>query len=615
MKRERRWGLQLHAITVWVLVIFVLIALLASAWLRRPDEQVVEIAAATAVVVLVFGTVTYRSRTLWGWLRKRMTYRRSHRRPVEMFPATSDAAHTWDGERANVYVELLPQPYEVTLIGTEAETTDRPIPVDAIREELTQFDIKCDRVTLVTFAYKYAEPSALATTSHSVVGPVGAMLYGRTVLEVSVALDGSLDSLYARQGHDGIAAGLSRTVSVAAERIRRRVKQLGWNAVVLGADEVEELQKTIGEPLAEQIEHERWGGCGASTMQASVFTPGNAAWTAANYREWLKLNTHRHLEILRLSRRRDGNDRAELYLGYLTNDPSTLNTVRAIGLRREYGQQGDILTAAMPSMRTAPISAVPGKTLRPDEPFPVPLNAGGVGTFIGLTKTRAQVFVNFAVGNEPFYVVAPGALCQQLLLRLATSGLSIDINLPGEEWELFARRIGASYQQRPDADVVLTAQDGLTRQAKPRQVRLVWMTTEPRRIDYGIVAGRDECVLTTPSGQTRYSWSVSSAEEGVFTMKPSARTSAPRQPVQPPQRQPLPSTAPLPPRAPRQSQLSPPPGQPAQRPVQQPARAPQQPARGPQQSAQRQPPNATPKPPPPPPLSSPGRPRHASPDT
>lgn len=600
MKRDRRWGLQFHSITVWVLVVLVLIALVASAWARRPDEQILEIAGGTAAVVMVFGMVTYRSRTLWGWLRKRMTYRRSERQPVEMFAATSDAAHTWDGARANVYVELLPQPYEVTVIGTEPETTNRPIPIDAIREELTQFDIKCDHVTVVTFAYKYVEPSPLATTCHSVVGPVGAMLYGRTVLEVSVALEGSLDSLYARQGNDGVAVGLSRTVSVAAERIRRRVKQLGWNAVVLNADQVEELQETIGSSLAEQIEHERWGGCGASTMQASVFTPGAAAWTPANYREWLKLNTHRHLEIVRLTRRRDGNDHAELYVGYLTNDPSTLNTVRAIGLRREYGQQGDILTAAMPSMRTAPTSAVPGKTLRPGEAFPVPLHAGGVGTFIGLTKTRAQVFVNFAVGNEPFYVIAPGALCQQLLLRLATSGLSIDINLPGEEWQLFARRIGASYQQRPDADVVLTAQEGLKRQARPNQARLVWMTTEPRRIDYGIVAGTDECVLTTPSGQTRYSWSVSNAEESVFTLRPAARQSSQRQPAQPPQRRqpdvPQPSTGRQPPQLPSQSPSA-----------RRESEAPQQPTQRVSQAPSRQP--LTPPPPPPPPRRG----RHASP--
>ncbi|ORW08507.1 MULTISPECIES: type VII secretion protein EccE [Mycolicibacter] len=529
MRRDRRWGIQFGTANVWFLATAVLIAVMVAALLKLDDQQIVEVGGATAGVAVLTGVIAYRSRTLLGWLGRRFTYRRGAHEPISVY-STSDVGHTWDGRQASVYIALRPQPYEVTVIGSEDESTIRSIPIDAIREELTQFDIACDHVSVLTFAHKYVDTSQAATIAHTAVGPIGAMLYGSTVLEVSVALDGSLDSVYARQSTNGVAVGLSRTVTVAADRIRRRLQKLGWNALLLSRAELEAFQEKVGAELIEQVDNEHWGSCGASAMQASVFTPASSAWTSGNYSEWLKLNTHRHLEVLRLTRQRDGSDHAELYLGYLNNDPAALKTVRATGLRREYGQQAAILTAAIPGLRTAPTSAVPGKSFSRDEEFPVPLQAGGVGTFVGLTKTRAQVFVNFSVGSDPFYLIAPGALCQQLLLRLSTSGLSINIDIPGDEWKAFARSIGASYGQRPEADIVLSTQEGLARQSRPTQVRLVWMTSQPRRLEYGIVAGPDECLLTTPAGQTRYRWLVSNAEEAIFTVRarePKGRHAAP----------------------------------------------------------------------------------------
>lgn len=521
MNRDRFWGIQFDPANVWFLLVATLAGALTATVLGQPPVQVIEIAAAAAAIAVAIVVLTVRSRTVLGWLGKRLTFKNDPRDKIDVF-STSSTGHTWDGRRASVYVEILPQPYEVTIIGSDAETTVRQIPVDVIREELTQFDIQCDRVTLLTLGYKYHEDSQLAAVCRAATGPVGALLYGRTVVEVTVALHRSLESAYARQGRDGVAIGLSRTVTVAAERIRRRLSRLRWNATLLTEDQVSALHTDIEEVLREQLDNEHWGSCGNAAVRASMFTPTHSAWTPVNYREWLKLDTHRNLQILRLTRTRGGRDHAELYLGYLADDAAALNTVRAIGLRREYGQQGNILTAAVPAMRTVPTSAVPGKTLSSDDEFPMPLFAGGVGTFIGLTATRAQVFVNFTVGGDPFYVVAPAALCQQLLLRLATSGRSIDISIPGDEWKLLAQRIGATYDQRPAADIVVTAQEGLTKLANPHQVRLVWTTSEPKRIDYGIVAGRDQCVLTTPSGQTRFHWSVSNAEQNLFTVRPRA---------------------------------------------------------------------------------------------
>lgn len=210
--------------------------------------QVIEIAAAAAAIAVAIVVLTVRSRTVLGWLGKRLTFKNDPRDKIDVF-STSSTGHTWDGRRASVYVEILPQPYEVTIIGSDAETTVRQIPVDVIREELTQFDIQCDRVTLLTLGYKYHEDSQLAAVCRAATGPVGALLYGRTVVEVTVALHRSLESAYARQGRDGVAIGLSRTVTVAAERIRRRLSRLRWNATLLTEDQVSALHTDIEEAL------------------------------------------------------------------------------------------------------------------------------------------------------------------------------------------------------------------------------------------------------------------------------------------------------------------------------------------------------------------------------
>ncbi len=465
----------------------------------------------TGLAIAILGVVTFRSRTALSWAGHRLTFR--HRRP-----ATADLADgvRWDGQRGLAYLEILPEPYESTIIGTPEETTTRTIPVDVIREEIVQFDIHCDSVTIFTEGYKYNRPTELAVMYHAELGPVPVLLNGRTFVEVAVALEGSLDSVYARTGKDGIPEGLVRAVSIAAERIRRRLITEGLHANLLSSAQATELAKRLDNQFREALDDEHWNSAGPATMRTIAFTPSKNAWTADNYREWLRVNPHRHMHIVRLDRRR-GIDHAEMYLAFQTSDPAALSTVGALGLHRANGQQGDILSTAMPSVRTTAPAAIPAKMLA-DEPFPLPLMPGGAGTFLGYTKTGAMVFVNFSVGSTPFYVISPAAMCQQLLLRLATTGLTIDIDIPGEQWQTFAGRIGATHQSNPAADIIVSADHAPLQQAFPTQTRIVWTTTAPQiRPNYAIVAGPDECALYTPTGVTHYLWSTSTASQTYMT--------------------------------------------------------------------------------------------------
>lgn len=523
--RDRYLGIDLRLPNL----LFVAVAGTAAAIvLAATDTQPPVIWILVGLAILILGVVTFRSRTVFSWVGRRLTYRR-RRRP------THDLADgvRWDGHRGLAYIEILPEPYETTIIGAGHETTVRAIPVDVIREELVQFDIHCDSVTIFTAGWKYHRPTELAVIYHAEIGPTPVLLNGRTYVEVAVALDGSLDSVYARTGKEGIPTGLVRAVSVAAERIRRRLIAEGFRAHLLSSAEATELANRLDAQFRGALDDEHWDSGGPNTMRTIAFSPTKAAWTADNYREWCRINPHRHLHVVRLDRRR-GIDYAEMYLAFQTNDATALSTVGALGLRREYGQQGDILSTAMPSVRTTAPTAIPAKMLA-DAAFPLPLQAGGVGTFLGYTKTRALLFVNFSAGATPFYVISPAALCQQLLLRLATTGLSIDIDITGKEWETFASRIGATHSANPGADIVVSADHAPLQQAFPTQTRLVWTTTAPQtRPDFAIVAGADECALYTPAGVTHYVWSTSTATETYLTAPTPHRRRPQRQPVPPP---------------------------------------------------------------------------------
>lgn len=534
MTRDRHWGIQLRSANIWYIALVALAASITFAYLRLTAATIEIATACLALSLLLTGVLTYRSRTAFGWIWKRITFRRKPSPDVDVFSTAGADGLAWDGICSNVYVEVLPQPYEVTVVGNEQESTIRGLPIDAIRQLLSQFDIECHHVSVITVAHKYVQPSPISSTVHAAHGAVGAMLHGRTVLEVSVALDRSLDSVYARQFRDSVAAGLGRTVTIAAERIRLRLAELGWNAVLLTETEVRALHAQNAQVLDDQLKDEHWDSCGNSAMSTAVFTPARWAWTQGHYREWLKFNTHRTLQVLKLTRTRTG-DRAELFIGYLSADANALNTTRATGLLREYGQQADVLTATLPGVRTEAINAVTGKTLAADEPFPISLYAAGIGTYIGHTSTQAQVFVNFAVGDDPFYLIAPAAQCQQLFLGLATTGLSIDIQIPGQEWEEYARRIGATFQRNPHADILLTNQTDPPRKTHPQQARLVWTLTEPKSARYAIVAGADQCTLHHPKlpEPLRYSWSLSNAEEKFLTTRP-RRQGTPTRPSTPP---------------------------------------------------------------------------------
>lgn len=561
MNNDNRFGIQIDTLNMWYLMILGFGAVTAAVYAHLP---LLPTSAGAAVFGIVTGILTFRSRTILEWVYRRVTYRRGERGRNKLYDANG-IGMSWNprGRTASAYIEVLPLPYEITTIAPSgSSSTIRALPIDDIRQVLTQFDIRCDSITVVNFGYKYAEDNQLASISRSIVGPVPALLHGRTFVEVAINMPQTYKAIRSRLLGAQTPTGIERTVRVATERVRRRIATRKWKTKVLNFEELAELDQYFATALSPALRQQSWSSAGPREMRALTFTPSPDSWSTGDYRRWNQLDTPRQAQIIRLTRDRFG-DRAQTFVTFLTPDAGDLKTVGAVGLRREYSQQGNILTAAVPSARTVPATAVLGKRLAQREAFPYELHPGGIGTFFGYTKDRHQVFVNFTQGAtreidlqiatnpiiefEPFYIVAPAAMCQQKLLGLATSGKSIIINIDGQPWKEFADRIGATYvaphgasksegtpdededvdededTSQFDCDVIVTAKDTVPVPHHQGQVCIVWTTSineAQNPITYGVIAGPTECTLRSGKEQIKFAWTVTNAEQAYFTILP-----------------------------------------------------------------------------------------------
>jgi type VII secretion protein EccE len=430
----------------------------------------------------------------------------------------------WDGEKVSVLLEMHSKVFALTVINADKSISAPAIPVDVLREELTQFDIRTDHILVFTMGHKFARQSMLSTVCHSVTGPIPVLLKGRTFVEVSVRLAGSLDSVSARSGKDSsVPVGLSKTVQIAAARVRRRLEREGWRVTTLTRSQLQKVSDSAMDTLVPMMRTESWGRCGTASMSITAHTPTRGSWNQDSYQEWNQFSVHRQLSALRISRNNNGTDQAEVYFCYTDPDPHAMDLAEAVGLRKEYGQQGDVLTAMIPTAKTADLSEIPSKSLRQKEPFPFQMYPCGAGVFVGFGDNRSQVFADLSYGGSaPLYVVSPAAYMQQLVIRALATGSIIDVRVHGDIWKSFVTRIKApeilGYDSIPDADIVVAPENDIPDQDFPGQTIIAWTETAPRIVPESII-------VVTNSGSTvvvrqtkiPFQWTTTTGEARLIT--------------------------------------------------------------------------------------------------
>lgn len=425
--------------TWWLLVTCSVITFAAAG----PYVMWYYLAGGLAVFALLLG-VHVRNHTVWGWLRIRRRSTSPKLIPEQAVRYGLDQSGlVWDGNRITVLVEVAQKPFTITQVASNGRITAPELPLTDLRRNcLVQYDIHTNAVEFNTIGYRFALSDRASSVLASVVGPLPMPLSAKTVASVSVTLDGSLDSAYARMDRGRSPDGLARTAQIAAQRLQRELERNGFEARVLGSGAVQGIHNDVLRQVGSPLIHPSWGQCGKRHSVNTVsYALLPAHWKDEDYADACTLPYHRQYTSVKLSRNRHhrehldapNTDHAEVLMTYVTSDPAALSGAPSYGLRRLSGQQRDSLTRFLPAARTNEVLS-PGRDLAENEDLGFALRPGGLGVYVGPSEDRERIFVSLTPSETPLHVIGPVLLAQQFVLRMSCQALRINVAVDTPEW-------------------------------------------------------------------------------------------------------------------------------------------------------------------------------------
>ncbi|GAB1816068.1 hypothetical protein [Mycobacterium sp. MUNTM1] len=443
-------------------------------------------------------TITYRDRTLIGWIRHRASSTRRTPRLAQII-SHDNTAILWDHTRtrASIIIEITPKPFTVHLLDQDNTWSSPTLDLDPIRRELRQFDITLHDLTLTTAGYTYARQDRLARIAFTTTGPVSAVAYGRTYLRVTISMADSMPSIAAREidsfsdPREVFASGLTRTIKIAAARAHRAITLQGFNAKRLSRQDVMALHLDLVELLSDSVGHEGFRHAGNGAPYLVGFSPTKDA-TAKTHSDWLRGTTEVCATITHITPSTEEADHIEqLYC----NKVARLDTValaEVSQLRREYSQHAAIATTALPLAVPPELTAIPGRTVAINESAATRFMPGGVGIYLGHTLSGGQrIWLDLATAcAEPLWLIGNIDIVRLVLIRAAPLGLRIEVRSP--ELAAIASVLGnAGVGAHSTPDLTITTV-GATHQRSatppqngagqsPAPVRIVWSPTPIRQ--------------------------------------------------------------------------------------------------------------------------------------
>lgn len=494
--------------------------------------------AGTAVSLVALLSLTYRSRTLGGWIQHRRACTRRIPRLTQRL-SHNGIAILWDHTHSHtsILIKITPKPFTLNVVDETGNWRTRTLDLNPIRHELRQFDIQLHNLTLVTVGYTYAQQNALAKVAFSTTGPINAICYGHTYLRVTLDTTTAANSIRAREidsypdPREVLASGLARTIQIAADRAHRAITLQGFIAEKLSRPQAEHLHHDlVGLLGAAALGEEGFTHAGTSAPHLVAFTPTSNITTVtdATDSEWLRATTEVCAVITKMSPASATDDHIQRFYCNRVERLDTLALAEATNLRKEYGQHAAIATTALPLAVPPPITAVPQLTI-PTSSQPAALSAipGGVGIYLGHTHDGAaghRVWLDIAVASEePLWIIGPRHAMELILIRSATLGLRIDVRVP----ELAAithalRHAGLGAHDNPDISVSLFGEH----QQTPAPVRYLWSPQPIRARPRYVIDATAPAVLQvhTPQQDRVIRWELNSAESALITSSPASPT-------------------------------------------------------------------------------------------
>lgn len=480
------------------------------------------------VVLTVTSLVTVHGATARQWFLRWWTARRNRLRGAWIVDSKGRAM-VWDGKSARMFIEVLGQPWALSRVGSNGESSTPAIPLEELRDVLRQYDITLAHIRVVQYGYKVATEDRASTSVLSVLGTIPHQLGGRTFVEVSVSLLDNLNAVESRQTDRGtVADGVTRTIGIAASRVQRVFHTHSITAKVVPPATVMGIQADIFSGVGSAAGNSVWsylGAPGDATVGAVVaFAP--TQWSPATQLLWNEVHALRQYNCLSL--RPDGKgDTISYATSYLTDDPDALALLPSQGLRRENGRHMARVSNLLPMARDLRVDDDGGRYLNPGESTRLVVPTHPLGVYLGLNEKRDRAFMYVGRGGEPLWVIGAEDYAKRLTLRLSTQRHRIRVGIDG--WQRFVGNRN-SRLLRMTADplsdystcdvVVVTPEQALTLphgEDGPAVIVVAgdFPPIDPRNaiIPIGgdrlqVVIGKDEEVVLTEEPSTERAWMV-----------------------------------------------------------------------------------------------------------
>lgn len=489
--------------------------------------------ATFVVVTIAILAITYRDRTLAGWIRHRRTCTRRTPRLTQILSHNSTAI-LWDHTtgQASVLIGITPKPFTINIVDENDNWSSNTLDLDPVRHELRQFDIELHDLTLTTVGYTYAQQNDLAKVAFTTTGSINALAYGRTHLRVTIDTATSAHSIHAREidtyadPRETLAAATARTLQIASSRAHRAITLQGFIAQKLSKNDAQHLHRDLVALLgADALAEEGFAYAGKDAPHLVSFTPTTNA-SARTHSEWLRATTEVCASITRMTPASASSDHIEQYYLNKVQRLDTVDLAEATDLRREYGQHAAIATTALPLAVAPSITAVPKPTATADTPTPhaIPQRVGGAGIYLGYTSDGTRrVWLDITVASDdPLWIIGPREAIELLLIRTATLGLRVDIRAPQLADVAHAlRHAGIGRHEQPDITIAAIGDDNQS----PAPVRILWAESPIRQQPRYLIDATNPGILQVRCGteEATVRWEFNAAEQALLKKAPTRR--------------------------------------------------------------------------------------------
>lgn len=458
-----------------------IVALIAglTAW---PALAVAVVAALLLLVPVAKRTVLDWLGTWWRYLTRReyeigdtVDFRGADGRSLGLY---------WDGSRVVTVVEVLPPRGGLTRIARNTVHASHLLPLPELADCLSQHDILLSGIDIISHGHRSRSGTPAGNIYESLLGPLPATAH-RTVW-LSIGFD-AIACPEAMRRRGGGAAGASRAVTIATQRIMRALEDADCSARILTAPEIRQavLQVTGGYDPRALTHRWRYAELDKSVNIGNAVDPKHIG-SDLLAQLWVPPSRGTTVAV----RLRPGSVPGTVAIGaaWRLTARELPERMKIKGMVSMNGRHRDGLLAHLPLAVPGLEDTVPMIEYPTEVIGALHLPSSGCGQLIGSDEENNGVAVRIVgAGIATVYVAGELYLAQQLVFRALAIGERILVRTDrAHAWENLVTTIGneerlalAAETHQSDAGFTATVVDGVLAPAPHAGVTTIYVTGDP----------------------------------------------------------------------------------------------------------------------------------------